>query len=117
MTQATDREETLGEFLASRARRASDMRLAGDAIAAILTGAAIALSRGPAWDLRISTAACFFAFAIWGIADRDLQRDNMSSRMALFARSARIVAAACGFAAAAYLMLALLGRAIGRVIS
>src|SRR2546423_5789681 len=104
-TPAREHEETLGEFLASRARRATETRLAGDAIAAMLTGAAIALWRGPAWDLRISLAACFLAFGIWGIADRDLQRQTASHGMKLFLRATRVAAAASGFAAAVYLLL------------
>ena len=61
------REETLGEFLASRARRASDSLLAGHAITAVLAAVAIAAWRGPLWDVRLALATCFLAFGIWGI--------------------------------------------------
>lgn len=114
----SQREETLGEFLASRARRASDALLAGHAITAVLAAVAIAVWRGPAWDIRLSIAVCFLAFGFWGIADRDLRRNEAASRRVLLAlRTARVVAAVCGFAAAAFLMMALLGRALGRIIS
>jgi hypothetical protein len=112
------REETLGEFLASRARRASDSLLAGHAITAVLAAVAIAAWRGPLWDVRLALATCFLAFGIWGIADRDLVQKEAGPRRVLVAlRTVRVVAAVCGFAAAAYLMMALLGRALGRIIS
>jgi hypothetical protein len=113
-----DQEESLGQFLATRARGASDARLAGDAIAALLTAVAIGFWRGPAWDIRIAVAACLLAFGIWGIADRDLARISASPRHALILlRATRIAAAVLGFAAAAFLLIALVGKAIGRVIS
>ena len=117
--ETTDqREETLGEFLASRARRASDSLLAGHAITAVLAAVGIAAWRGPLWDVRLSIAMCFLAFGIWGIADRDLQHHPTAPRSLLFGiRTVRVVAAALGFAAVAYLMLALMGRALGRIIS
>jgi peptidoglycan/LPS O-acetylase OafA/YrhL len=114
---AQDREETLGEFLAERARRLSDTYLAGHAITAVLAAVAIAAWRGPLWDIRLSIAVCLLGFGIWGVADRDLAQRESASRSALWAlRSARLVAAVCGFAAGAYLMMSLLGRALGRII-
>jgi len=112
------REETLGEFLATRARRASESLLVGHAITAVLAAVAIAAWRGPLWDVRMSVAMCFLAFGVWGIADRDLQHHPTGSRSLLLGiRTARVVAAALGFAAVAYLMLALMGRALGTIIS
>jgi len=112
------REETLGEFLASRARGASDARLAGDAIAAVLTAVVIGVSKGPLSDIRLSIAACLLAFAIWGVADRELMQEHLASgRKFLLLRATRVIAATLGFAAAAFLMMALLGRALGRMIS
>ena len=111
-------EESLGEFLASRARDRSDTRLAGDVIAALLMAIAVGFWRGPAWDLRIGIATCFLAFGLWGIADRDLERPVARSRaLFLCLRSIRVAAAAVGFAAAVYVALSLLGRAIGPIIS
>jgi hypothetical protein len=113
-----DREETLGEFLASRARRASDVRLAGNAIAAVLAAIAIGVWRGPAWDIRLSIAVCLLAFGIWGIADRDIVQKGAAPRRVLLAlKATRVIAAVVGFAAGAFLMMALLGRALGRIIS
>jgi hypothetical protein len=114
----SEREETLGEILATQARRASDSLLAGHAIAATLAVVGIAAWRGPLWDVRLSVAVCLMAFGIWGIADRDLRSDASRTRgMVLMLRSARVVSAICGFGALAYLMMSLLGRTLGRIIS
>jgi hypothetical protein len=116
--QQEEREETLGEFLASRARGASEIRLVGDAAFSIFAAVAVGVWRGPLWDVRIAIALCFLAFGIWGVADRDLaRRPDATRRELVVPRVTRIAAALLGFGAAAYLMLALLGRAIGKVIS
>lgn len=118
MIESTPRDETLGELLASRARRASEVRLVGDAAFSVVAAIAVGVWRGPLWDVRAAIAMCFLAFAIWGVADRDLARqDNPSRRATLLPRGARAVAAVLGFGAAAYAMMSLLGRAIGPVIS
>lgn len=117
MTHLTDnREESLGEFLADRARSASDDKLAWQAIGAVITAVAIAFWRGPAWDIRLALMTCLLAYGLWGIADRDLANASRP-RGQLFPRAIRALAAVCGFGAAAYLMLALLGRALGKIIS
>ena len=116
--QQEEREETLGEFLASRARSASEIRLVGDAAFSIFAAVAVGVWRGPLWDVRIAIALCFLAFGTWGVADRDLaRRPDAPRRELLVLRVTRIAAALLGFGAAAYLMLSLLGRAIGKVIS
>jgi hypothetical protein len=111
-------EETLGEFLASRARSASEMRLVGDAAFSVVAAVAVGVWRGPLWDVRVAIALCVLAFGVWGVADRDLaSRAGATARHLLLPRVTRIAAAMLGFGAAAYLMLSLLGRAIGKVIS
>lgn len=113
-----EREETLGEFLASRARRASEMRLVGDVAFAGFAAIVVGVWRGPLWDVRIAIALCLMAFGIWGVADRDLaRRPPLTARELIIPRTMRVVAAVVGFGAAAYVMLSLLGRAIGTVIS
>ena len=112
------REESLGEVIAERARRASETRLAGDAISAVLAAVAIGVWRGPLWDVRIAIALCFLAFGLWGVADRDLaRRSDAPPRATLLPRATRVVAGILGFGSFAYVMVSLLGRAIGRVIS
>jgi hypothetical protein len=119
MTQTKlEQEESLGQFLASRARDLSDSRLAGNAIAAALMAVGVAAWRGPLWDVRIGVALCILAFGVWGVADRDLEQDATASRRKVMGLSlTRLVAATVGFSAAAYVMMALLARAIGKVIS
>ena len=113
-----EREETLGEFLASRARSASEIRLVGDAAFSIFAAVAVGVWRGPLWDVRVAIALCFLAFGVWGVADRDLaRRPDASRRDTIVPRATRLAAAALGFGAAVYLMMSLLGRAIGKVIS
>lgn len=113
-----EHEETLGEFLASRARRASDALLAGHAITATLTVIAIAAWRGPAWDIRLTLAVCFLAFGVWGLVDRDIAaRPSAPRRQLWLLETVRFTAAAAGFAAAAFLALSLLGRLLGKLIS
>lgn len=118
MGESSTHEETLGELLASRARRASESRLAGDAVLAVVAAIAVGVWRGPLWDVRAAIALCVLAFAVWGVADRDLQRrGDLPARSTYLPRGARVVAGVLGFGAAAYVMMSLLGRAIGRVIS
>lgn len=113
-----EHEETLGEFLASRARAASEVRLVGDAAFSVLAAVAIGVWRGPLWDVRVTIALCALAFGVWGVADRDLAgRGDAPRRTLVLPRATRIAAAILGFGAAAYLMMALLARAIGRLIS
>lgn len=112
-----EREETLGQFLAERARRASDGRLAWQAIMAVMAAVAILAWRGPAWDVRLALATALLSFGVWGVADRDLDRDHRSPAARLLLRAGRVVAAVLGFGAAAYFMMAMLGRALGRIIS
>ena len=118
MGESSTHEETLGELLASRARRASESRLASDAVLAVVAAVAVGVWRGPLWDVRAAIALCVLAFAVWGVADRDLQgRADRPARATLLPRGTRLAAGLLGFGAAAYAMMSLLGRAIGRVIS
>ena len=111
-----EREETLGEFLAEHAREASDGRLAWQAAGAVLTAVAIVVWRGPAWDIRFAIATTLLAFAVWGVADRDMLRTRWATaRVPL--RAVRVIAGVIGFAAGAYVLMALLARALGRIIS
>lgn len=113
-------EESLGEFLSATARRLSGERLAIGAIAAALAAAAIVLTPGVAWEIRLGVAGVLLSFNVWGVADRALahfgSRGGDGWRVRVL-RAVRVAAAVTGFAAAAFLMMALLGRALGRIIS
>jgi hypothetical protein len=111
-------EETLSQFLASRARHTTHTRLTGQAVGAMLAAVAIAVWRGPAWEIRLSIAAGLLAFGVWGLADRELAGAvSPWHRPSPALRVTKVIAAVLGFAAAAFLMMALLGRALGRIIS
>lgn len=111
-------EETLGEFLAGRARRASDTLLAGHAITAVLSAIAVAAWRGPAWDIRLAIAMVILSFGVWGIADRDISAKTSAPRGVIRTLElVRFTAATCGFVAAAFLAFAVLGRLLGPMIS
>ena len=112
-------DASLPELLASRARHASDTRLALDAVVGFLVVIVIAFWRGPGWLLLAGVATCFFAFGMWGIADRELgERGTTASPRVLVAlRIVRVAAGVLG-ALGTFIVLATgLGIALGRMIS
>jgi hypothetical protein len=110
-------EISLAEFLARRARSASDARLIVDAVVGFAVAVAALLAQGPGWHLFSSAGICFLSFGIWGIADRELDERGPSSALARWLVVARILSAVVGFLAVAFLAVGALGIAIGRVIS
>ena len=117
-------DATLPEFLASRARRASDARLAGYACGGVVALIIVLLWRGPAWHVLASIATCVLAFGAWGIADRELgeraaagpsEARPLSVLNAL--RAARVIAAFLGALAFATLLVSAMAIALGRMIS
>ena len=112
-------DASLPELLAARARHASDTRLALDAVIGFVVLIVSARWRGPGWHLSASIAACFFAFGVWGIADRELgERASTGSRaLMLTLRIARALAVAFGVFAVFVVLASALGIALGRMIS
>lgn len=111
----------LREFLTSRARSASDMRLALDAGLGLVIAVIALVWRPGGWKVVASGALCFVAFGVWGIADRELREREVNSdhsRVAVrLLRLARIFAATLGGAAAIALFIGVLGFALGTWIS
>ena len=109
----------LPEFLAARARHASDARLAADATGGVAVAVGAWLVRFPGWLLVFAAASCFLAFAMWGIADRELGERGESATPAqrFLLKAAQAVAALMGTAAVAVLLMSLMGIALGRIIS
>lgn len=109
----------LSEFLVARARHASDARLALDTSIGFTVGAVAAFWQFPSWYLVMSAACCFFAFGVWGIADRELgeRAESAPRRVLTFLRAAQAVASVLGALAVATLLLSLMGIALGRIIS
>lgn len=111
-------ETSLADFLVERARAASDTRLLIDTIGGLLVAVTFGIWQIPAWYLLSAIGACFLFYGVWAIARRELEElraDAPRRRMILQALS--IIGAVGGFAAVAFLMLAVLARLIGRVIS
>ena len=118
---AQQSDVNLREFLAARARTASDLRLALDTGLGVLAAMVAVLWRPRGWALVMSAALCFAAFGGWGIADREFQErqhDSINSPITLrLLRVARVVAAVLGAAAAAAFVVGVLGIVLGTWIS
>lgn len=112
-------DATLPQMLATRARAASDGRLALDAAGGLLVAGAALVWRPAGWFFIAGAALCFAAFGIWGIADRELAERSSGSGSILPRALAvlRILAAAVGGLAAVALLGALLAVALGTWIS
>ncbi len=111
-------EQGLTDFLADRAHRASDTRLALDVALGVI-GAVVAIVRRPwAWPVLLGAALCFLAFGAWAIADRELaERRAEQGAVTRTVRIVRVAAAASGALGGAEMLLALLGIALGTIIS
>jgi hypothetical protein len=114
-------ELNLRDFLTTRARGASDLRLALDTGFGFLIAVIALVWRPNGWFPLASAALCFAAFGGWGIADRELRERNRESANSTIPlrllHLARIIAAALGGAAAVALLIGLLGLALGTWIS
>lgn len=112
-----ERESSLVQLLARRARGATDARLVVDAVLGFIVALAAVLARGPGWNLFAAAGICFMSFGVWGIADRERSEHADGTRAARLLGSGRWVAAITGFAAALVLAVGALAILIGRVIS
>ncbi len=110
---------SLPEFLAERARKASDGRLALDAAVGLVLATGAAAIRPGGWVTLGSAGACLAAFGFWGIADRELSERKPALGpvgIALF-QSARVVAVALGVMAGLILIFGTLAVTLGTWIS
>ena len=110
-------EISLADFLARRARAASDAHLIVDAVVGLVVAVAALLAQGPVWYLFASAGICFLSFGVWGIVDREIGERAPISPIIRALAVARFATAIIGFIAFATLMVRALGVAIGRVIS
>ena len=113
----SDAGNSLPEFLAERARTSSDTRLAVDAIAGLVVMITFSFWRIPAWYLLVPIGACFLFYGTWAIAGRELAEGAATPRARMLLKALSTVSAVVGFAAAAFLALAVVAKLIGRVIS
>ena len=115
-----DTEVGLREFLAARARRASDARLALNAGGGLL-GLTCALWLRPAgWLVLAALATCFVAYGAWGMADRELRERYPAPGRQAGARvlqALRAVLAIVGATAVLTAIVGAAGLALGTIIS
>jgi hypothetical protein len=114
------RDANLVEFLSTRARSASDGRLALDAGLGFLVTVVAVIWRLGGWHLIACVGLCFTAFGAWGIADRELRERGGPSVDGVglhLLRIGRGVAAGVGALAGALLLVSLLGMALGTWVS
>jgi hypothetical protein len=111
-------DASLLEFLAARARLASDERLVAYAGGGFVLALVLLFWNGPGWELLLSASVCCSAFGVWGITDRELREmDAPGVRSVVALALLRVSAAIVGFVAFAFFAIALLGRSLGRIIS
>jgi hypothetical protein len=92
--------ETLVEFLRSRARRASDWRLAVDVSVGVLLATAALIWRPSGYLVLLSAAVTLTAFGGWGIADREIAERAVAGGTIGVAQSFRAFRAVCTIAGA-----------------
>lgn len=112
---APDAAQSLPDFLAARARRASDVRLVVNAGAGLLGMIAVIVMRPMLWLPLSLLGACFTAYGAWGILDRELSSAAPGRHPAL--RSARSVAAGIGAIAGISCILTFCFSLVGSWIS
>lgn len=116
--RTTDSATSLPDYLAARARAASDTRLALDAIVGLVIVVAFSTWRIPAWYLLAAIGACFLSYGTWAIANRELaETPHEQRRKQGLLKGLSMLSAVAGFGAAGFLMLAVVAKLIGRVIS
>jgi hypothetical protein len=119
MNPALRPDASLPEFLAARARAASDGRLVVDVIAGCCAALAIAVWQPVGWLVLLGVSVCLAAFGAWGIVDRELRElaNTPRVRLARVLAVVRVGVAALGALAAVATIFSLLGIALGTWIS
>ena len=119
MNPALRPDPSLPEFLAARARAASDGRLVVDVTAGCCAALAVAVWHPAGWLVLLGASLCLAAFGAWGIADRELrERENARTARGVRLLSAvRFASAVLGALSAVAAMFAALGIALGTWIS
>src|SRR4051812_7677506 len=111
MNPALRPDANLGEFLAARARAASDGRLVADVIAGCCAALGVTVWRPAGWLALLGVSVCLTAFGVWGIADRELRERANAPRARVVRVLATLRVAAAG--AGAVPALPALGGAVG----
>lgn len=110
--------DSLSEFLLGRARSSSDSRLVADAVGGIVLVLTFGSWRVPGWYALVAVGVCFLGYGVWAIADREILDAGQASRARRLALSiVSLVAAATGVAGGIFLIMLVLARALGRIMS
>ncbi len=111
--------DSLPQFLAQRARNASDGRLALDAAGGLIAVAATVVVEPPFNILLAAVGTCFVAFGLWGITDRELgeRRASIGTIGAALLVTARATAAFIGVIGGFALIFGSLAITLGTWIS
>lgn len=111
-------DETLRDFLAARARRNSDGRLAVHVAAGLVVATAAAVWGGAFSLLLCGLALMNVGYGLWGIFDRELgERSSRGSGSHMPLRLARALAGGLGIVAAVASLFAFMALALGTWIS
>lgn len=116
MDASIARDETLADVLGARARRTPFDRLVLDVAGGVLIGAAAVWARPTAWVPLLAAALCFVGYGCWAFTERHAQA-TPDAVATLRWRIARYASAALGLSAFVTLLFALLGIALGPMIS
>lgn len=110
---ATD--ETLAGVLGARVRRTPMDRLVLDVTGGVLVGAAAIWARPTGWFALLTFALCFACYGCWAFTER--RRQLADADLGTGWRIARRTSAALGIAAFVAMLFALLGIALGPIVS
>lgn len=110
---------SLAELLSSRARRTPRDRLALDIIGGALVAMAALWARPSGWVAVAAAAGCFVAYGVWALAELRLlpRPDGEEAPHERLWRGLQGAAAFVGMGAFVLLLFAMLGVALGRIIS
>jgi type VI protein secretion system component VasF len=115
MNPALRPDASLPEFLAARARAASDGRLVVDVIVGCCAALGVAVWQPLGWLVLLGVSVCLAAFGAWGIVDRELrERENApDARVVRLLSIVRVAVAALGALAAVTALFSVLGVVLG----
>jgi hypothetical protein len=119
MNPALRPDASLPEFLAARARAASDGRLVVDVVVGCGVALGAAVWQPVGWFVLLGVSVCLAAFGAWGIVDRELREREKApgARVVRVLSIVRVAVAALGALAAVTALFSVLGVVLGTWIS
>lgn len=110
-------EPSLAQFLAARARRASDARLAIDVGVGLFVLIGASIWRGSGWLVVATASLVVLSYGAWGIADRELEERAGKGQRVTPLRVGRVMSAVVGVLAAVGFALSAMAVILGPVKS